>query len=299
MKARNPIGLKRLILAMLLPLVAFALQSIFWAAIKPFAWFLFFSAVFFSSWIGGLSGGVIATFISTALVWWAFIPPEYSFALKDPFYLASIGLFMGMGFLFGYTQERIKKANRKTAEALAAARVANEQLQGANDKITQLYEKTLELDQLKNQLFANVSHELRTPLALILGLVAKRLAAGNLGDEERRDLEVVDRNARLLYRHVSDLLNLAKLEAGRMHMQYAQVDLAHLARFVASHFEVLAGERQIRYTVDAPDAQPAQVDAEKCQRILLNILSNAFKFTPDGGAVGLRLNTAGDVGSPI
>ncbi|MDO8680792.1 MAG: PAS domain S-box protein [Acidobacteriota bacterium] len=293
MKAQNLIGLNRLILVILLPLVAFVLQSIFWDAIKPFAWFLFFPAVFFSSWIGGLSGGVIATLISTALAWWAFIPPKYSFALENPFYLASIGLFMGMGFLFGYTQERIKKANRKTAEALAAARVANEQLQGANDKITQLYEKTLELDQLKNQLFANVSHELRTPLALILGPVAKRLAADNLGDEERRDLEVVDRNARLLYRHVSDLLDVAKLEAGRMHMQYAQVDLAHLARFVASHFEVLARERHIRYTVDTRDATPAQVDAEKFQRILLNILSNAFKFTPDGGAVTLTLDTAG------
>jgi len=289
----NPIALSRLILAMLLPLVAFALQSIFWTAIKPFAWFLFFPAVFFSSWIGGLCGGVIATLISTTLVWWAFIPPEYSFALEDPFQLGSIGLFMGMGVLFGYTQKRIKKANRKTAEALAVARSANEQLQGANEKITQLYEKTLELDQLKNQLFANVSHELRTPLALILGPVAKRLAAGDLGDEERRDLEVVDRSARLLYRHVSDLLDVAKLEAGRMHMQYARVDLAHLAGFVASHFEVLARERRIRYTVDTRDATPAQVDAEKFQRILLNILSNAFKFTPDGGAIALTLDTAG------
>src|SRR3989338_89039 len=120
MKAQNPIKLNRLILAMLLPLVAFSLQSIFWAAIKPFAWFLFFPAVFFSSWIGGLPGGVIATLISTALAWWAFISPEHSFALEDPFQLVSIALFMGMGFLFGYTQERVDKANRKTAEALAA-----------------------------------------------------------------------------------------------------------------------------------------------------------------------------------
>ena len=297
MKVQNPIGINRLILVVLLPLVAFALQWIFWdATIKPFAWFLFFPAVFLSSWIGGLAGGVIATLISTVLAWWAFIPPEGSFALENPIYLASVVMFMAMGFLFGYTQERIKKANRKTAEALAVARAANEQLQAANEKITQLYEQTLELDQLKNQLFANVSHELRTPLALILGPVGKRLAASNLGDEERRELEVVDRNARLLYRHVSDLLDVAKLEAGRMHMRYAQVDLAHLARFAASHFEVLAGERRIHLAVDTPDAMPAQVDAEKVQRILLNILSNAFKFTPDGGAIALTLtgNTMGD-----
>ena len=294
MKAQNPIGLNRLILVIVLPLVAFVLQSMFWdATIKPFAWFLFFPAVFFSSWVGGLSGGVIATVISTALAWWFFVPPERAFALENPFYLVSIAMFVGMGFLFGYTQERIKRANRKTAAALAAARAANEQLQGANDKITQLYKKTLELDQLKNQLFANVSHELRTPLALILGPVAKRLAAGDLSDELRRDLEVVDRNARLLYRHVSDLLDVAKLEAGRMHTQYARVDLAHLARFVASHFEVLAVEKRIRYTVDTPDVLLAQVDSEKCQRILLNLLSNAFKFTSADGVVALTLSLAG------
>ena len=287
-------GLLRPLLAMLLPFVAFALQSMFWAAIKPFAWFLFFPAVFFSSWVGGLYSGLGATIIATLLAWWFFIPPEHSFALENPFTLGSIGLFMGMGILFAYSHERIKKANQRTAEALAAARAANDQLQDANARITQLYEKTLELDQLKTQLFANVSHELRTPLTLILGPVSKRLAAGDLGAEERRDLEVVDRNARLLYRHVSDLLDVAKIEAGQMQVQYAQTDLARLTRFVASHFEVLAGEKGIRYTVDAPDTLPAQVDTEKCQRILLNILSNAFKFTPTDGMVALILKTADD-----
>src|SRR3990170_885774 len=113
MKGQDPNRLFRLIFAMLLPLLAFVLQAMFWAAITPFAWFLFFPAVFFSSWIGGLPGGVIATVISTALAWWFFIPPERSFALENPFNLGSIALFMGMGFLFGYTQERIKKANRR------------------------------------------------------------------------------------------------------------------------------------------------------------------------------------------
>jgi len=128
-KAQNPIGLNRLIVAMLLPLVVFALQSMFWVAIKPFAWFLFFPAVFFSAWIGGLSGGVIATLISTALAWWAFIPPERSFALESPFHLVSIAMFMGMGFLFAYTQERIREANRKAAEARDELTILNQLLE--------------------------------------------------------------------------------------------------------------------------------------------------------------------------
>ncbi len=172
MKALNPIGLNRLILAMLLPLVAFVLQSIFWAAIKPFAWFLFFPAVFFSSWIGGLPGGAIATLISTTLAWWAFIPPEYSFALEDPFQLGSIGLFMGMGFLFGYSHERIKKANRETAEALAAVSSAKDQLE------TRVRERTAEL--------AQINESLRTSEARMAGIVDTAIDAIISVDSEQK-----------------------------------------------------------------------------------------------------------------
>jgi PAS domain S-box-containing protein len=285
----------RPILAPLIPVVAFVLQWLFWPAIKPYAWFLFYPAVFFSSWVGGLSGGLVATAVSTSLVWWFFIPPEYTFLKESPISFISAAAFMGMGILFSISHGRLRTANRQAAEALAAARHANEQLQGANEKITGLYAKTRELDELKTQFFANVSHELRTPLTLILGPVAKRLAAGGLGDEERRDLEVVERNARLLHRHVSDLLDVAKIEAGKMDMLYARIDLARLVRFLASHFEVLAEEKCIRYTVEAPGALTAEVDAGKCQRILINLLSNAFKFTPVGGAVTLSLHAEAEL----
>ncbi len=79
-----------------------------------------------------------------------------------------------------------------------------------------------------------------------------------------------------------------------MQADRAAVDLARLARFVASHFEILAEERAIRFTVEAPEAMPARVDPPKIQRVLLNLLSNAFKFAPDGGAVRLRLHREGD-----
>ncbi|HYG34399.1 MAG TPA: PAS domain-containing protein, partial [Clostridia bacterium] len=95
----------------------------------------------------------------------------------------------------------------------------------------------------KDQLFATISHELRTPLALILGPVQKRLATGNLSDQERRDLEIVERNARTLLKHVNDLLDISKLQVGKMEASYAQVDLAWLVRIVASLFESIAAER--------------------------------------------------------
>ncbi len=265
-------SLRRTLLAALLPAVACLLQWFFWPAFKPFVWFLFYPAVFFSSRLGGLRGGLLATAVSIVLVIYVFIPPQFSFQVENPSNLYSVAAFMGMGLLFSLTHEGLRQAQ---------------------EKIQVLYDQTRELDALKSQLFANVSHELRTPLTLILGPVARQLAKDNLPEETRRDLEVAERNARLLYRHVNDLLDVAKVEAGRMAMDYSREDLAGLVRFAASHFEVLAGEKQIRLAVEAPGLLPAEVDAAKFQRILFNLLSNAFKFTPQGGEVKVALRAEG------
>jgi signal transduction histidine kinase len=162
---------------------------------------------------------------------------------------------------------------------------ASRQLKEANAELAQLYEKTKELDRLKSQFFANVSHELRTPLALIIGPTEKLLGSQTLDAGQRRDLEVVVRNARLLLKHVNDLLDASKLEAGRMKPEYVETDLGRLVHLVSGHFESLATDKSIAFTVQAGGVLRAQVDAEKLQRVLLNLLSNAFKFTPPGGRV--------------
>ncbi|MFO0576870.1 MAG: ATP-binding protein [Polyangia bacterium] len=161
----------------------------------------------------------------------------------------------------------------------------NSELRRANEEITRLYEKTKEFDELKSQFFAAVSHELRTPLALILGPADRLLADPSMPTAMRRELQVMRRNARTLLRHVNDLLDLSKLDAGHMQLRYAEADLAALVRLVAAHFESLADERSIRFAIEAPASLPAQVDPDKVRRILLNLLSNAFKFTPPGGCV--------------
>jgi signal transduction histidine kinase len=147
------------------------------------------------------------------------------------------------------------------------------------------HEKLKESEQLKSQFFANVSHELRTPLSLIMGPIRQQLASEALTPEQRANLEVAERNAGLLLQQVNNLLDLAKLEAGGLQLHYAPTDLAALLRLVASYFEVLATEQDIEYLVEAPEGLSADVDAEKIQRVILNLLSNAFKFTPDGGTI--------------
>ncbi|WP_226587873.1 ATP-binding response regulator [Microseira wollei] len=173
-------------------------------------------------------------------------------------------------------------------ELLLTAKVSEERklkLESTNTELETLYEKLKEIDELKTQFFANVSHELRTPLALILGPTQKLLAGDALTPEQRQDLEVVDSNARILLKQVNDLLDISKLEANKMSMRYAEVDLAQLVRLTAANFNALAQEQNIAFFVETPQSFPAQVDAEKIQRVLLNLLSNAFKFTPPGGRV--------------
>ena len=177
---------------------------------------------------------------------------------------------------------------REVADAGRALKEANEQLEV-------LYERSQELDRLKTQFFSNVSHELRTPLALILAPAERVLADADLapGDPARRDLEVILRNARVLLAHVNDLLDTSKIEAAKLELEYAEFDLANLVRIVANSFETLAVDRDVHFVVVAPeDEVPAQVDPGRVQQVLLNLLSNAFKFTPADGTVRIELHNA-------
>lgn len=181
------------------------------------------------------------------------------------------------------------------------ARVSEErrlELETAHSELRGLYSRLKEFDELKTRFFANVSHELRTPLALIQGPV-ERLLEGPLGTGQERELQVVARNARTLRSRVDDLLDVARLEAGKLEMHSAPVDLAGLVRVSADHFESLARERNIEYRLETPERLGVLVDAEKVQRVLLNLLSNAFKYAPSSGIVSCRMEVRAQSGDVV
>jgi PAS domain S-box-containing protein len=169
-------------------------------------------------------------------------------------------------------------------------------LRRESEELARLYAETQELDRIKTEFFANISHELRTPLTLILAPARRMLASDEVAGKHQQDLELIERNALLLLRHVNDLLDLAKADAGRITADYAPVDLAHLARRVASNFESTAQDRGIDFRIDAPGPVPAEIDNLKMERVLVNLLSNAFKFTPPGGRVRIGVGQAGGRG---
>ncbi len=177
-----------------------------------------------------------------------------------------------------------------TAKKLAEAEVARK-----NAELQRLLDTVRQMDQLKSDLFANVSHELRTPLALILGPTDELLAHGaNLTEPQRRQLQLVRRSAATLLKHVDDLLDLARLDARKVDLRCEPVDLAALLRVLAEPFQTLAPQRELAYSVATPPTLPALVDPEKFERIVLNLLSNAFKFTPPGGRVRCTLEDLGN-----
>lgn len=178
-----------------------------------------------------------------------------------------------------------------------AARVAHErgvELEKAYGDLATAHEKTKELENAKTQFFANASHELRTPLTLILGPIERTLADPALPAEHRRSLETVQRNARVLLHHVNDLLDVSKIEAGRLTPRYTKADLAHVTRLVGSLFESAAREKDVAFYVDAPPVLPVEIDAEMIERVLRNLLSNALKHVSPAGTVRCELEKSGD-----
>ncbi len=146
-------------------------------------------------------------------------------------------------------------------------------------------EALAELDRTKTAFFSNVSHEFRTPLSLILGPIEDGLddAVAPLPAVQRGRLEVVHRNALRLLKLVNALLDFSRIEAGRMRACFEPLDLAALTTELASNFRSLCEKAGLRLLVDCPPLpEKIYVDTEMWEKIVLNLMSNAFKFTLAG-----------------
>ena len=157
-------------------------------------------------------------------------------------------------------------------------------------------EALAELDRAKTAFFGNVSHEFRTPLTLLMGPLedALRDTREPLGERQRERMEVAHRNSLRLLRLVNTLLDVARLEAGRVDAAFEPVDLAAVTTDLASGFRSAAERAGLRFTVDCPPlAEPVYVDRDMWEKIVLNLLSNALKFTSQG-EIEVRLAAAAD-----
>ncbi len=141
------------------------------------------------------------------------------------------------------------------------------------------------IDHMKSRFFANISHEFRTPLTLILGPIKKWLP--QLRDRDlKQDLQMMQRNANRLFRLINQLLDLSRLESGGMTLQVREERIAQLLRGYVQSFESLAKIKKINLDFVVEDESiSVYADRDKIEKIMNNLLSNAFKFTPERGKV--------------
>ena len=180
---------------------------------------------------------------------------------------------------------------RSVADALSNARAYEEEKRRA--------EALAELDKAKTQFLSNISHEFRTPLTLMLGPVEDLLAAGDtvVPPPVKGQLEVVHRNSLRLLRLVNTMLDFSRIEAGRVTATYEPVDLPALTAELASSFRSACERAGLRLLVHCPplDApMQAFVDRDMWEKIVLNLLSNAFKFTMEG-EIEVRMERCDDI----
>ncbi|NDU71540.1 SpoIIE family protein phosphatase [Actinomadura sp. DSM 109109] len=153
-------------------------------------------------------------------------------------------------------------------------------------------EELAELDRAKTTFFSNISHEFRTPLTLIMGpLQELRARLEGADDRVHQELDVIHRNGLRLGRLVNSLLDFSRIEAGRMRARYEPVDLAEVTAELASVFRSAVDRAGLGFAVECePLAEPVYVDRDLWEKVILNLLSNALKFTFDG-SIHVRVDT--------
>ena len=187
------------------------------------------------------------------------------------------------------------------AEAVAAlARQAEVLESSITERTRQLHDAILELrraSQAKTDLLANVSHELRTPLTAIIGYSELLLQGGDgpLNEEQREDVQTIDRSGRHLLSLIDELLEISRIENGDVELRYSPTDLPALIEASLADLRALAGQKGLALEIERlelPGAYPA--DENRIRAMVLNLLSNAVKFTPPGGRITVSGAVADD-----
>ena len=204
--------------------------------------------------------------------WWAFVG-----------YI--IGLALLVFLIVKWRSDQLKK------EKLHLERVVAErthQLEQQKEEITLQAEKLKEVDELKSRFFSNISHELKTPLAMILG-PAENLQASAPNEKSKAYTQYILANTQRLMKLINQLMDFSKLEVGKMKLKLAPGNLKVFLDQVLHSFEPLAQQKQIDIVLkNLPEPAFYEFDQDKIEKVLFNLLSNAFKFTPNQGKITLQ-----------
>jgi len=175
---------------------------------------------------------------------------------------------------------------RHLTDAQRELRRVNTDLDGKVDELAQLNMRLYEMNRLKDDFLANMSHELRTPLNSIIGFSEVLQGINALNDKQKRYASNIQNSGRVLLEMINDILDLAKMEAGKMEIRPSEFHIDKLIQTQCDMVRSLAEDKNIDLIVDVNGSLPkVYQDQAKVQQILTNLLSNAIKFTPEGGRI--------------
>ncbi len=199
-------------------------------------------------------------------------------------------------------QERIGQA---TSDLQARVR----ELDAARGELQASYEKLQELDKLKSQFLSIASHELKTPITAMSGFVQiavrrikRRLGAGRPTEENWKkeeetlleQLEVVHRQTAKLARLVDELLDVSRIESGRLELRVSDIDLPELVAEVMRRHQLMAAKHELQLSYDPDGKLDVRGDRDHLEQVLNNLIGNAMKYSPDGGAIDVGVARSGD-----
>ena len=190
------------------------------------------------------------------------------------------------------------KMLRHLLETQGELRTANQKLDGKVDELARLNMQLHEMNRLKGEFLASMSHELRTPLNSIIGFSEVLQNVDGLTDKQRRYAQNIQKSGRNLLDMINDILDLAKMEAGKMEVRLSEFRIDNVIHAQCDLVRKLAEDKNIDVDVQiASDLPLLYQDQPKVQQILTNLLSNAIKFTPEGGriTVGARGDSRGTI----
>ena len=199
------------------------------------------------------------------------IPPPF----WETWWAYSLYVLLGLVLLYSIRRYELNRTNLKNQVKLDAVKLKERE----------------ETDKMKSRFFANISHEFRTPLTLILGPIEKILS-GLAEEETHKQANLVKRNANRLLVLINQLLDLSRLEAGKLELKASKSNVVSFIKGITMSFESVAERKDITLKVEAEkDEIELYFDKEKMMKIMTNLLSNAFKFTPEGGAITVSINS--------
>lgn len=204
--------------------------------------------------------------------------------------IAIIVLLFGVGFL-------LLRAYWQRSRHQKALTLQNKLLEEERDKQKSLNEQLREATQSKLMFFTNVSHDLRTPLTLIAEPVAQLADADNLTPAQHSLIKIADKNVKILHRLINQILDFRKYENGKLNLHLSEIDFNQTIHDWMESFYSIARKRDIKLSLVTP--QPKMpiylaVDTEKIERVFFNLLSNAFKYTPDNGSITVSYSATPD-----